>query len=75
MAKELVPEDTARRTVTVGGYPILVTSYHLGETYYAKAEIQIPGAGARIASATEISRELAEEKVLGEARRLIEKKA
>jgi len=41
---------------------------------YAKAEIDLPGAGARLAAAEDITREAAEDKVLVEARRLIEKK-
>lgn len=75
MAPELIPEEQSRRTETVGGYPIAITSYRLGNTYYAQAEIHLPGAGARIAAADDITRAGAEDKVLAEARRLIEKKA
>lgn len=73
MAAEFVPEDYSRRTETVGGYTVAITCYRLGSVYYAKAEIDIPGAGARIASVEENAREAAEQKVLAEARRLIEK--
>ena len=75
MPKELIPEEHSRRIETVGGYPIAITSYRLGTTYYAKAEVHLPGAGARIAAADDITRVPAEDKVLAEARRLIEKKA
>jgi len=46
VAKELIPEDQSRRIETVGSYPIAISSYRLGATYYAKAEIHIHGAGA-----------------------------
>lgn len=75
MSPVLVPEDYSRRTESVGGYPIAITSYRLGSTYYAKAEIHLPGAGARIAAAENATREAAESKVLAEAHRLIEKKS
>ncbi len=74
MAKELIPEDQSRRIETVGGYPIAISSYRPGTTYYAKAEIHIPGAGARIAAAEGTTGAAAEDKVLVEARRLIAKK-
>lgn len=74
MTNQLIPEDLSRRIETVGGYPIAISSYRLGTTYYAKAEIDLPGAGARIAAAEDTTREAAEGKVLAEARRLIEKK-
>ncbi|MFQ5817024.1 MAG: hypothetical protein ACE5H2_03580 [Terriglobia bacterium] len=47
----------------------------LGATYYAKAEINLPGAGARIAAAEDTTREAAEGKVLAKVRRLLEKKS
>lgn len=74
MSPEVIPEDYSRRTETVGGYPVAITSYRLGSTYYAKAEIDLPGAGARLATAKNASREAAEKQVLDTARRLIEKK-
>lgn len=74
MSSELIPEDNSRRTETVAGYPVAITSYRLGSAYYAKAEIHLPGAGARLAAAEDITREATEDKVLAEARRLIEKK-
>jgi hypothetical protein len=75
MTAQLTPEDYSRRTETIGGYPVAITSYRLGSTYHAKAEINLPGAGARIANAEDTTREGAEGKVLAEARRLIEKKS
>lgn len=75
MAAELVAEEFSHRVETVGGYPVAITSYRLGAIYYAKAEIALVGAGARIAAAEDIAREAAESKVLAEARRLIEKKS
>ena len=74
MAKVLIPEDQSRRIETVGGYLIAISSYRLDATYYAKAEIHIPGAGARIAAAEGTTCAAAEVKVLVEARHLIEKK-
>lgn len=74
MSSQLIPEDNSCRTETVAGYPVAITSYRLGSTYYAKAEIHLPGAGARLAAAEDITREAAEDKVLAVARRLIEKK-
>ncbi|MFQ5776665.1 MAG: hypothetical protein ACE5IP_01510 [Terriglobia bacterium] len=73
MAAEFVPEDYSRRTEIVGGYNVAITCYRLGKVYHAKAEIQIPGAGARIAAVKDSDRDTAEQKVLAEARRLIEK--
>ena len=74
MSPELIPEDNSRRTETVAGFPVAITTYRLDSTYYAKAEIDLPGAGARLAAAEDITREAAEDKVLAEARRLIKKK-
>ena len=74
MPTELVPEEYSQRTETIGEYPVAITSYRLGTTYYAKAEIALIGAGARIAAAEGSTRAGAEEKVLAEARRLVEKK-
>lgn len=75
MAAEFVPEDYSRRTEAVGGYTVAITSYRLGSVYHAKAEIDIPGAGARLARAEDAAQAAAEEKVLAKARRLIEKRS
>ena len=74
MSPEWIPEDHSRRVETVAGYAVVITSYRLGSTYYAKAEIDLPGAGARLAAAEDLTREAAEDSVLAAARRLIEKK-
>ena len=71
MPGELVPEEYSKRTETIGDYPVTITSYRLGSTYDAKAEVPVPGAGARIASTEESTRAAAEEKVFAEARRLL----
>ena len=71
MAGELVPEGYSKRTETVAKYSVTITSYRLGSTYNAKAEVPVPGAGARIASTEESTRAAAEDKVLAEARRLL----
>jgi hypothetical protein len=74
MSPELIPEDNSCRTKTVAGYGLGITSYRLGSTYYPKAEIHLPGADARLAAAEDITREAAEDKLLGVAHGLIEKK-
>ena len=74
MSPELIPEDNSCRTKTVAGYAVSITSYRLGFTYYPKAEINLPGADARLAAAEDITREVAEGKLLAVARGLIEKK-
>jgi hypothetical protein len=72
MASTLTPEDYLKRTELVGQYPVEITSYRLGGVFYAKAEIKIPGAGARLAWAQEPTEQAAMEKVLAEARRLLQ---
>ena len=74
MSPELIPEDNSCRTKTVADYSVGITSYRLGSTYYPKAEIHLPGADACLAAAEDITREAAEDKLLGVARGLIEKK-
>ena len=75
MSSNLVAEDLARRVVQVAGSPIAISSHRLGNTYYAKAEIDQPGAKARIAQAEGSSREEAEGKVLAEVERVVGKKS
>ena len=58
----------------MAGFPLAFTSYRLDSTYCAKAEIHLPGAGARLAAAEDITREAVEDKVLPGVRRLTEKK-
>ncbi len=73
MSAESKPEEYSKRSEKVGGYNVAITSYRIGQTFYAKAEIDLPGAGARIAQAQESTRDAAEQKALADARRLIEK--
>ncbi len=75
MGRELITNDNSSRTETVHGFPVAFTSYRPGSTYCcAKAEIHLPGAGARLAAAGDITREAVADKVLPVARRLTEKK-
>jgi hypothetical protein len=71
MSMNLVAEDAARRVVEVAGSPIAISSHRLGNTYYAKAEIDQPGAKARIAQAEGPTREDAEGKLLAEVHRAL----
>jgi hypothetical protein len=74
MSANLVAEEQARRVETVAGSPIAISSHRLGNTWYAKGEIDQPGAKARIAQAEGKSREEAEGKVMGEVQRVVGKK-
>ena len=65
MGANLVAEDHAHRVELVAGSPIAISSHRLGNKYYAKAEIDQPGAKARIAQAEGSSREDAEGRVVG----------
>lgn len=75
MSANLVAEDHARRVEQVAGSPIAISSHRLGKTYYAKAEIDQPGAKARIAQAKGESRQEAEGKVMAEVQRALGKKS
>jgi len=75
MGANLVAEEHARRVEQVAGSPIAISSHRLGNTYYAKAEIDQPGAKARIAQADGKSRQEAEGKVLAEVQRALGKKS
>ena len=75
MSANLTAEDQTRRVETIAGSPIAISSYRLGTTYYAKAEIDQPGAKARIAQAEGPSRQDAEGKVLAEVQRVVGKKS
>ncbi|MCZ6602732.1 MAG: hypothetical protein O6952_06990 [Planctomycetota bacterium] len=61
-------EDHHRRSLDVSGRPILLTSFKLDGTFHATAEINLPGAGARLGRAEGGTREEAEEKVIALAR-------
>jgi hypothetical protein len=58
----------------VAGFPLAFTSYRLDSTYCANPEIHLPGAGARLAAAEDITREAVEDKVLPGVRRLLRRK-
>lgn len=73
MAGQWLPEDFSKHIETLGSYPVEITSYRLGPVFYAKAEIKIPGAGARLAWAQGETQPKAEEKVRVEARARIER--
>jgi len=71
MPGEMIPEEYSSRIESVGGYSVAITSYRLGNRYFAKVEIRLPGAEARIADSEALTKAAAEETVLSEARRLI----
>jgi hypothetical protein len=45
-------EAYSRRRETIEGKNVAIESYKIGDIYHAKAEIDVLGAGARIASAS-----------------------
>ena len=61
-------EQHNRRNLDVSGRPILLTSFRLDDTFHATAEIDLPGAGARLGRAEGSTREEAEQKVIALAR-------
>ena len=63
---EFRPEEMTSRVEQINGRPIRISSYKLGRTYHCKAEIDLPGAGARIAEASNPSRETAVSRVLAQ---------
>ena len=67
-----LPEQYSVRTETVSGYKVLISSYRLWDTYYAKAEMALPEIRAWFARAEGATQSAAEEKVLDEARRALE---
>jgi hypothetical protein len=62
-------EEYQERQVTVGDWPINLSSYRLGGTYYCKADNISPGAA--LARASGASRQEAEEKALQRAGELL----
>jgi hypothetical protein len=61
-------QDYSRRNETIGGNNIAIETYKVGDLYHSKAEIDVVGAGARIASASDTDRGRAEAKVIEEVR-------
>lgn len=66
-------EEYSRRNENVAGHNIAISTYKIGDTYHAKAEIDVPGAGARIAQVSGPSKEQVEAEVLEQVRRLLKK--
>jgi hypothetical protein len=67
-------EDYSRRNEEIEGKNIAIETYKLGDTYHAKAEIDVLGAGARIATAADPDKKRAEEKVIEEVRSMFRNK-
>ncbi len=61
------PEDYQRRRVELGGWPVGIVSYRLGDRFYCEIDNVSPG--ARIARAEGATREAAEEEALAAAER------
>jgi hypothetical protein len=74
MSAPLIAEEQARRVEQVGGHPIAISSHRLGDTWYAKAEIDYPGAKARIAQAQANSRLEAEMQVMAQVQSVVGEK-
>lgn len=62
-------EEYQERRVEVGGWPVNLTSYRLGEVFHAKADNVSPGAS--LARATGATRDEAEKKALDRAEQLL----
>ena len=60
-------EEFSRREIDLLGWPIVIETYRLGETYYCTISSADPG--ARFARAQGSSRELAEQTALAKAER------
>lgn len=60
------PDDFAERTLDVAGWALRVTSYRIGEQWYAKADNVSPGAW--FARTTGETRAEAEERAIDKAR-------
>jgi hypothetical protein len=61
--------EYAERVLEVDGWPVRLTSYRVGDTYYCKADNVSPGAALARSSAP--SREDAERETLAHARRML----
>lgn len=58
-------EDHQERKLEIAGWPVHLTSYRIGETFYCNADNVSPG--ANIARATGSTREEAEKKAIDKA--------
>ncbi|MDB5028401.1 MAG: hypothetical protein JWO66_2090 [Candidatus Eremiobacteraeota bacterium] len=65
------PQGYAERTIEVAGWPLRLSSYCLGERWYAKADNVSPGACLARAGAS--TREQAEEEAIRQARVRLER--
>lgn len=64
-------EDYAERQVEIGGWPVRLTSYRLGDVFHCTADNVSPGAS--LAQTTGKSREDAEQKALTKAEQLLQR--
>jgi hypothetical protein len=62
-------EEHVERKIEIGGWPVNLTSYRIGETFHCKADNASPGAA--LARTTGASREEAEEKAIARATELL----
>jgi hypothetical protein len=62
-------EEFQERKVDIGGWPVNLTSYRLGNVYHSKADNVSPGAA--LARATGATREEAEKKATERAEQLL----
>ena len=69
-----LPEQYSERIKTIAGYPIRVTSYRLGDTFYAKTEVALDGMGGWFARAEGSTQAGAEANVIAEAEWLLAKR-
>ncbi len=70
MAGSVQAEEYSRREERIGDNNVAITTYRVGDLYHSKAEIAVPGAGARIAQASDRNREAAEAQVREQVRKL-----
>ncbi len=71
MAATLNANDYSHCVEKFGDNDVAITTFRLGETCHAKAEIAMPGAGTRIVEASDGSREKAELLVREEVLKLL----
>jgi hypothetical protein len=62
-------ENHSERRIEVGGWPVQLTSYKIGDTYHCKADNVSPGAA--LARTTGSTRQEAEEKAIARATELL----
>lgn len=62
-------ENFAERKVEIGGWPVNLTTYQIGELFYCRADNVSPGAG--LARTTGATRDEAEDKAIARATELL----